>query len=131
MSQTSQIVSCRLGFIKVSGWGGGTLMLLLRTIRIGNNHESLEPACGVHCTVQAFRAQEAPAQLHLVDNDIGIVENRGWGGAFNTVMQEWLKSGESEFCFIAAHDALPQEGCLALLLHAMMRDRELGSLHEF
>jgi GT2 family glycosyltransferase len=95
--------------------------------------------------VQSFRAQEAPVRLHVVDNaselsaflslekgrpsDVQLIrlnENRGWGGAFNTVMQEWLKSGESEFCFIAAHDALPQKGCLALLLRAMMRDTRIG-----
>jgi len=96
-------------------------------------------------TVEALRAQGGPVSLIVVDNhstpealrslterlpsDVGVVrleENKGWGGAFNIVMQSWLTSGDSEFCFIAAHDAIPGEGCLELLRQAMLNDPRIG-----
>jgi len=96
-------------------------------------------------TVEAFRTQGAAVSLSVVDNhshpqalrsltdrlppDVNVIrldENKGWGGAFNTVIQRWLSSGDSEFCFIAAHDAIPGEDCLELLRQAMLNDPRVG-----
>ena len=95
-------------------------------------------------TVKAFRAQGVPLQICVVDNHSDpegleslvkrlppyarlreLNENRGWGGAFNLVLKEWLAAGD-EFCFICAHDAIPSEGCVELILHAMMEDHRIG-----
>lgn len=96
-------------------------------------------------TVQAFRKQAPSAPLYVVDNrsepaELGLLEaqlpadvtlirldeNRGWGGAFNAVLRQWLDGGNGQFCFIAAHDALPEEDCLELLLDAMSKNARIG-----
>jgi N-acetylglucosaminyl-diphospho-decaprenol L-rhamnosyltransferase len=96
-------------------------------------------------TVEAFRSQGASVCVHVIDNhsepeslrsleerlpaDVNLIrlsENKGWGGAFNMVLKEWLNAGPGEFCFVAAHDALPREDCLDLLLQAMTRDPRMG-----
>jgi N-acetylglucosaminyl-diphospho-decaprenol L-rhamnosyltransferase len=96
-------------------------------------------------TVEAFRAHGSPVSLRVVDNHsepealhaleqrlpagvdlIRLDENKGWGRAFNCVLEQWLAEEQSEFCFIAAHDALPDEGCLELLAQAMTEDPRIG-----
>src|SRR6201987_3166217 len=96
-------------------------------------------------TVNAFRAQSVPLQICIVDNHsdpealealivrlppdvqlLGLKEKRGWGGAFNSVLKEWLRAGGNEFCFISAHDAIPAEGCIELVLRAMMEEHRIG-----
>lgn len=46
-------------------------------------------------------------------------ENLGWGGGFNVLLTKWLKGEEGDFCFVSAHDALPQANCLKMLLDTM------------
>src|SRR6516162_5514178 len=77
-------------------------------------------------TVNAFRAQGVPLKIQVIDNhsepdalrsltvrlpaDVRLItlgENKGWGGAFNLVLQEWLATQGSDFCFVSAHDAIP------------------------
>jgi N-acetylglucosaminyl-diphospho-decaprenol L-rhamnosyltransferase len=96
-------------------------------------------------TVNAFRAQGVPLKIQVIDNDsepealrslrvslppdvqiITLGENKGWGRAFNLVLQEWLATQGSDFCFISAHDAIPSEGCMELVLRAMMEDHRIG-----
>lgn len=96
-------------------------------------------------TVNAFRAQDVPLEIHVIDNhsdpealkslterlppDVRLRvldKNRGWGGAFNLVLKEWLAADGCEFCFISAHDAIPAEGCVGLVLHNMMEDHRIG-----
>jgi len=96
-------------------------------------------------TVKEFRAQGVPLRICVVDNHSDpealktlaerlppyvrlreLDENRGWGGAFNLVLQEWLTASRDEFCFISAHDAVPSEACVELILRAMMEDHRIG-----
>ncbi len=53
-------------------------------------------------------------------------ENLGWGGGFNPSLAEWLKRGDEPVCFVAAHDAMPEGGCLPTILTAMEADERLG-----
>lgn len=96
-------------------------------------------------TVDALLQQSLPLSVHVVDNAsepealrcleqglpaevevIRMAENRGWGGAFNVVLQKWLEREEGEYCFISAHDALPEPGSLHMLLESMRCDSRLG-----
>ena len=96
-------------------------------------------------TVNAFRAQGVPLRILVIDNrsepealrsltvclppDVPLMtlgENKGWGGAFNLVLREWLATQGSDFCFVSAHDAIPAEGCIELVLRAMMEDHRIG-----
>ncbi|MFM6909090.1 MAG: hypothetical protein ACKPKW_08130, partial [Dolichospermum sp.] len=58
---------------------------------------------------------------------IKLEENNGWGGAFNVVLAQWL-TAESilPYCFVSAHDALPQDNCLKMLVDSMKNDHKLG-----
>jgi N-acetylglucosaminyl-diphospho-decaprenol L-rhamnosyltransferase len=96
-------------------------------------------------TLEAFRAQNVELDVCVIDNHsepealrsledrlpagvrlVKLSENKGWGGAFNVVMRQWLTNGGSEFCFIAAHDAIPAEGCMELLVRGMTADSRIG-----
>ena len=63
-----------------------------------------------------------PKQVKL----IRMKENLGWGGAFNIVLQKWLTTEESNFCIISAHDALPKELSLSMLISSMRADPTIG-----
>jgi len=96
-------------------------------------------------TVQAILEQSLPLSVRVVDNAsspealtsltqglpagvsvIHMEENRGWGGAFNVVLRNWLQTETGEFCIISAHDALPEAGSLGLLVESMVNDSRLG-----
>jgi N-acetylglucosaminyl-diphospho-decaprenol L-rhamnosyltransferase len=96
-------------------------------------------------TVEAFLAQDFPLQIQIVDNasepgalqrlrqklpdSIGVrrlSENKGWGPALNVVLNEWLSTSQSEFCFISAHDAMPAEHCMRMLVEGMNSDPRIG-----
>jgi N-acetylglucosaminyl-diphospho-decaprenol L-rhamnosyltransferase len=96
-------------------------------------------------TVKAFQDQDVPLDIQVIDNHsepealrsltgrlppevrlITLRENKGWGGAFNLILQEWIAAAGSEFCFICAHDAIPTEGCIELLLNAMVDNPHIG-----
>jgi GT2 family glycosyltransferase len=76
-----------------------------------------------HSEPEALRSLEdrLPAGVRLVK----LSENKAWGGAFNVVMRQWLTNGGSEFCFIPAHDAIPAEGCMGLLVRGMTADSRI------
>jgi GT2 family glycosyltransferase len=57
---------------------------------------------------------------------VPLGNNFGWGGAFNTVLENWLSAGPGDFCFISAHDALPEPGCLNRLMEAFHSDERMG-----
>jgi GT2 family glycosyltransferase len=85
-------------------------------------------------TVQAFLEQDVDVDLTVIDNgssppavehleqelpDIAIVAlgaNRGFGPAANVGLRPWLDAGTTDWAVIAAHDALPEPGCLRRLL---------------
>jgi len=98
-------------------------------------------------TIARFREQTMPIMITVVDNDsrpenkselerlvpegvlcISLGKNLGWGGGFNVALKKWLSDGPGEFCFISAHDALPEPGCLARLMEAFHSDQRLGIL---
>jgi GT2 family glycosyltransferase len=89
-------------------------------------------------TVAAFQSASINLAIEVVDNHStdeafarlrdslpeGVVlsrlpENVGWGSAHNVVLERWLEDGAEAFCFVSAHDALPEPGCLEALLDAM------------
>ena len=88
-------------------------------------------------TARAFLAQGLSVQLTVVDNgssedavdsveralpDADIVAlgaNRGFGPAANVGLRRWLGQGDGAWAVVAAHDALPEPGCLRTLLAAV------------
>ncbi len=95
----------------------------------------------------------APEAIQNLKSKIGpeiqvvrLEGNRGWGGALNVVLKPWLAQnrrdvlphvpGRAEarpsdrnvdrYCFISAHDAIPEPGCLRLLLEAAEADARVG-----
>jgi len=98
-------------------------------------------------TIKLFQEQNCPTNIIVIDNSsdidhlsklkegldsssvslIELNENRGWGGGFNTVLRDWLLEEEgSPYCFVCAHDALPEKDCLNMLVNAMQSDIKLG-----
>jgi len=96
-------------------------------------------------TVRAFLAQDVPLDITVLDNDsspelfqelesildsdaniVRLDNNKGWGGALNVALRHWLHSETSSFCFISAHDAMPESDCLPLLLRAAENDARVG-----
>ena len=85
-------------------------------------------------TAQAFLAQDVPVQLTVVDNgssaeavrhiagslpeaDVLVLgDNRGFGPAANVGLNRWLERGPGDWAAVAAHDALPEPGCIRRLL---------------
>jgi N-acetylglucosaminyl-diphospho-decaprenol L-rhamnosyltransferase len=88
-------------------------------------------------TVHAFLDQDVDVDLTVIDNgssppavehlaselpDIAIVAlggNCGFGPAANAGLRPWLDTGTSAWAVIAAHDALPEPGCLRRLLEVV------------
>ena len=96
-------------------------------------------------TVECFLKQEIPLSISIVDNasnldqfqilrdrlppNVELVksnENRGWGGGLNVLLRRWLETKTGDYCFVSAHDALPQERCLSMLLESMQNDQRIG-----
>jgi cellulose synthase/poly-beta-1,6-N-acetylglucosamine synthase-like glycosyltransferase len=87
-------------------------------------------------TVAAFRCQEVPVQVTVVDNGSPpealaalrdgctgavVVEcgaNLGYGPGANVGLRRWLDEGTGDWVVVAAHDALPAPGCLRALVAA-------------
>lgn len=64
--------------------------------------------------------------------------NRGYGPAANVGLRCWLDSGEGEWAVVIPDDAVPEAGCLALLLAAVrgrprvgLVSAEFGEGHEY
>jgi N-acetylglucosaminyl-diphospho-decaprenol L-rhamnosyltransferase len=96
-------------------------------------------------TVNAFLNQEVRLKIIVVDNDskpeafqllesginpaievVRLTENKGWGGALNVVLQKWLQVEQDPYCLISAHDAMPEPGCVNLLIEAAEADSHIG-----
>jgi len=88
--------------------------------------------------VEAFSAQDLPIHITVIDNaskpdllkilsdglpsHVKLVcrhENLGWGRGFNALLAQWLEAKTGQYCFVSAHDALPQPKCLRMLLESM------------
>jgi GT2 family glycosyltransferase len=104
--------------------------------------------CPEEClkTLQCFLDQDLPLEISVIDNasnpnqlqilkqhlpaNVKLVllsENKGWGGGFNIVLSEWLVANtKSPYCFVSAHDAIPQDNCLQILVESMENDPKLG-----
>ncbi len=105
------------------------------------------PVCVVHwnrpsdClrTLAAFRAQDIPVRLTVVDNgsspdairlieseapDASVIRlkaNIGFGPAANVGLKHIMSSQAGDLMVVAPHDALPQAGCLRRLVEEMVR----------
>jgi N-acetylglucosaminyl-diphospho-decaprenol L-rhamnosyltransferase len=96
-------------------------------------------------TVRAFLDQRVPLSVVVLDNNsteeafrtvsaelanavrfIRLSENRGWGGALNVALEEWLRTETNPYCLIAAHDALPSPDCVKRLIEAADGDERIG-----
>ncbi len=96
-------------------------------------------------TIANLRAAGLPLEMTVVDNhstaenlhslavqlplDVEVIklpQNVGWGPAHNVVLRRWLETETSEFCLIAAHDALPQGDCLAQLIKGLQEHGDWG-----
>ena len=99
----------------------------------------------VAASVEAFAAQGVPVSVTVVDNsdDPAVTEhlrrllppdvevlatgtNAGFGPGANVGLRHWLRQGHGEWVAVAPHDALPAEGCLALLLDEARRHPDAG-----
>ena len=96
-------------------------------------------------TVRAFQAQDVPVAVTVVDNgspaedvarlrrelpDVEVLPvggNLGFGPAANVGLRRWLAAGAGDWAVVAPHDAIPEPGCLSLLLEAV-RDRPAAGL---
>jgi len=59
-------------------------------------------------------------------NLICMQENKGWGGGFNSVLQSWINSNSSPYCFVSSHDTLLDEQCLERLIDFMDNNSFIG-----
>ncbi|VVM06546.1 N-acetylglucosaminyl-diphospho-decaprenol L-rhamnosyltransferase [Methylacidimicrobium cyclopophantes] len=95
--------------------------------------------------VRGFLGQTVPIRLTVIDNGslpekrkaldlalpngverLDLSANLGWGGGLNAGLRRWLGERMGSIAVVAAHDALPEPSCLAMLQEAMMRDGRLG-----
>jgi GT2 family glycosyltransferase len=95
--------------------------------------------------VNALLSQGIPLRVTVIDNNsesagfarlqlelkpsielVRLNENKGWGGALNVVLRQWLRDGHNSYCLISAHDAVPHPDCLRLLLAAADADPRIG-----
>src|SRR3974377_962137 len=86
----------------------------------------------------SFIAQGMPIKIVVIDNAsqpellkilsdglspqvelVRLKENLGWGGGFNGLLAQWLEGNDGDYCFVSAHDALPEPNCLKMLLESM------------
>ncbi len=96
-------------------------------------------------TVKAFSGQGIPLRVTVIDNDsrgdayarlqkeldpavtiVRLDDNKGWGGALNVVLRQWLRQEGTPYCLISAHDAIPEPDCLRLLVAAADADSRVG-----
>jgi len=99
-------------------------------------------------SVDAFLTQGVPVQITIVDNGserpnlerlyalIGnraevreLGQNKGFPGALNVVLGEWLAKDRSPYALTAAHDALPRPGCIAGLVKTLDADSRVGIVY--
>ncbi len=96
-------------------------------------------------TIACFQAQGIPLAITVVDNAseasnfdtlkrslpssvelVRLEANKGWGGGLNVLLRQWLDENGPEYCFVSAHDALPETGCLRALLDCMSHHPRVG-----
>jgi N-acetylglucosaminyl-diphospho-decaprenol L-rhamnosyltransferase len=96
-------------------------------------------------TVQCFLEQNLLVSISVIDNAssqenvkilsenlppnvklVRLEENKGWGGGLNVLLRQWLANKNEPYCFISAHDALPQGKCLNMLINSLESDSKLG-----
>jgi N-acetylglucosaminyl-diphospho-decaprenol L-rhamnosyltransferase len=96
-------------------------------------------------TMEALGAQNIPLDPTVIDNAsrpealeilearlgpevelIKLDRNRGWGGALNIALKNWLERRTNPYCIISAHDAMPAAECLPLLIEAAEADPRVG-----
>ena len=96
-------------------------------------------------TVQAFSEQGVPLRITVIDNDssadaysclqtklspevtlVRLEDNKGWGGALNVYLRQWLRSVRSPYCLISAHDAMPAPDCSGCCGRRRMKTPKVG-----
>jgi GT2 family glycosyltransferase len=96
-------------------------------------------------TVRRFEEQNVPLSITVIDNastpelierlrtglprNISVLvhpHNMGWGAGFNPALREWIGTKPEGYAFISAHDALPEPGCLKMLVEALDRNADIG-----
>ena len=96
-------------------------------------------------TVSAFSAKGIPLRITVIDNDstsdaftqlqaelppavslVRLDDNKGWGGALNVILRRWLREEGNPYCFISAHDAMPERDCLRFILAVAEADPRIG-----
>jgi GT2 family glycosyltransferase len=96
-------------------------------------------------TIEALDAQNIPLDRTVIDNaskpealeiletrfgpDVELIrldKNRGWGGALNIALKNWLERRTNRYCIMSAHDAVPAAECLRLLIEAAEADPRVG-----
>jgi GT2 family glycosyltransferase len=96
-------------------------------------------------TIANLRESGLPLEITVVDNQskpenlerlraelpegvevITLPQNVGWGPAHNVVIRRWLETEKSDYCIVAAHDALAQDDCLAKLVKAIEQHPDWG-----
>ncbi|MHB1931177.1 MAG: glycosyltransferase [Acidimicrobiales bacterium] len=71
----------------------------------------------------------ARRRLRVLPPGVEVVDaggNVGFGPGANVGLRRWLAAGEGDWVAVAPHDALPAEGCVARLLHAVGGRGEAG-----
>jgi GT2 family glycosyltransferase len=63
-----------------------------------------------------------PQNVELIE----LKENKGWGGGLNVLLRDWLSREDSTYCFVSAHDAIPNKKCLNMLLSSAYEDSKIG-----
>lgn len=96
-------------------------------------------------TVRRFEEQNVPLSITVIDNasspelfeklrtglpgNVRLLvhpHNMGWGAGFNPALREWLGTKPDGYAFISAHDALPEPGCLKMLVQALDQHADIG-----
>lgn len=93
-------------------------------------------------SIAAFRAQDVPLEVVVVDNGsrpaelariaaatadiVRLTHNAGFGPALNAALRPWLTAGGAPFAVLAAQDALPRSGCVRRLLDLMSAHADIG-----
>lgn len=96
-------------------------------------------------TVNSLRSQGISVRITVIDNDssaqsieslktrldpairfLPLGANRGWGGALNVVLREWVQARASRYAVISAHDVALEPDCLTRLVSAAESDPRVG-----
>ena len=97
-------------------------------------------------TVEAFRSQDVPVRITVLDNDsdpvalhvlgrqvddldvVSTGRNAGFGPAANVGLRRWLETETGDWVVVAPHDAIPAPDCLRRILQVGTEQTRAGLL---